>query len=517
MDRLYTLIERLQHSLHWTLQPTHLFVGAFGLVGYRLIYSFYYSPLRHIPGSPWARFSNLHYFYRGTTRCINDTMVDDCEKFGNLYVVEPRKVAVCHPDDCRLVLSSYAFVKDNLYSEVDFLEPSIFSTSDPELNKQRRRQIGPALSMAGLQKMEPNILAAGPQQLMAKWDQQIDLSPNSSARINYFIDLSLMSFDIISSLGFGKQHRSLTTGDRTTANWIKKTFVLMVMQMVVPATKRWPLKGVVDRWLRRDVDDFFAFAYRAIRDRKLEMAKGFRHNDILQNFIEAEDPESKIKMTPSQMITETITVLLGGADTSSTALSWTLHLLMLYPDKYKRVVEEVRSNFSKDQLITYEMAKQHLPYMEACLLESLRLCPVSTNLPRIVPKGGITLRGHYIPEGYAVTVSTAAANKNQECWDSPHQFVPERFLDNEALRKNLLTMSAGVRICPGRHLAMVEMLTTMGNMLNRYDFELPKDAQYRPERLDGRGVPEIMPRTSYVAMVPKHPDQHCDIFISKRI
>ncbi|KAJ2813944.1 hypothetical protein H4S07_000287 [Coemansia furcata] len=512
-----SLSQQLLAAVTWALRPSHVCAGVVVYTAWKTIYALYFSPLRNMPGPFLSRLSSLPSLIAGLTRCTNDDMVSDCEQYGNIYVMEPQKVAICHPEDCRLILSSYSFVKDTLYENVDFMEPNIFLTRDAELNKQRRRQIGPTLSMAGLHKMEPTILAAGVQQLMDKWDTYIAATGTSKARVCYYYDLTLMSFDIISSLGFGKEHRSLTTGDKTISHWVEKTFALMIIQMVLPAVKRWPLKGLVNWLLRKDVDDFFAFGHRAINERKQHLSKGLaKPNDILQSFIDAEDPESNIKMTSSQVITETIMVLLSGADTSSTALAWTIHLLMIYPAHYKLVVDEVRRAFPRDQLITFDMAKEHLPYLEACIHESLRLCPVSTNLPRIIPKGGITLRGHHIPEGFSVVVSTAAANKNPDTWVNPHLYDPSRFINNDANRRNLLTLSAGVRICPGRHLVMVEMMTTLANILNRYDFALPSDAIYTPKNLDENGLPVIMPRTNLVAMIPKYPARDCNLIISKR-
>ncbi|KAI8318668.1 cytochrome P450, partial [Martensiomyces pterosporus] len=67
-------------------------------------------------------------------------------------------------------------------------------------------------------------------------------------------------------------------------------------------------------------------------------------------------------------------------------------------------------------------------------------------------------------------VAIPAANMNKDAWDEPHIFNPERFIDNEENKRNMLTFSSGVRVCPGRNLAWVEMLTTLANLLNTYDF-----------------------------------------------
>ncbi|KAJ2450402.1 hypothetical protein EV183_004319 [Coemansia sp. RSA 2336] len=499
-------------------QPSAVCAGIFAYMCWRAVHARWMSPLRRVPGPFYARLSSAPSRIRGLFGSTNDDMIGGAQRYGPLYVMEPRKVAVCDPEDCRAVLASYKFAKNKLYGNVDFMEPNIFLTTSEELNRQRRRQIGPVLSAAGLRDMEHVVLAAGPQQLLRTWDRRLDAGDD---RVCYFEDFSLMSFDIIASLGFGQTHRSLTTQDRQVARWVDRTFALMILQMVLPVVKRWPLRRIVDAVLGRHVRELFAFGHAAIRQRQVDLQKGVgRPNDLLQRFIDATDPESETRMTARQVLTETIMMLISGADTTSTALSWTIHLLLLYPQHLRQATEQVRKNFDAAHLISYEEARKHVPFLEACILESLRLCPVSTNLPRVVPPGGVVLQGHFIPEGYTVTACTAAANQNPDKWPDPQRFDPARFERSnpraEANRRNLMTLSSGVRVCPGRFLVMLEMTVTLANILNRYDLALPADARYGPSNLDAHGLPRIMPRTNLVAMVPKHPRRDCNVLISKR-
>ncbi|KAJ1667604.1 hypothetical protein IW140_002183 [Coemansia sp. RSA 1813] len=515
-----TIARQLVQLFQRTVTPRHVCAGIAAYAVWRTVYALCFSPLRTVPGRFLYRLNPVFSLFDSVTGSTNDDMVEDCRQYGHVYVMEPRKVAVCHPDDGRLVLSSYSFVKDKLYDNPDFLDPSIFTTRDAELNKRRRRQVGPALSMSGLLKMEPTVLAAGVQQLMRKWDEYIDRS-QGKAKVCYFYDIKLMTFDVIASLSLGHKHRSLTDGSRRTGAWVEKTFALMLTQMMLPIVKRWPLRALTYFLWGRDINEFLEFGHRTIMHRKADISRdpSSKPNDILQQFIDAEDPESNgIKMTPSEVLTETITLIIGGVDTTSTAISWSIHLLLLYPEHLKLLVDQIRYAFAKDQLITYEMARDRVPYLEACVLESLRLCPTSTNLPRTVPRGGITLRGHHIPEGYTAVVSIAACAMNPSVWASPRLYDPTRFLgcEAEANRRNVLTFSAGVRICPGRHLAMIEIVTTLVNILNRYDVSLPPDAQYTPFNVDSEGLPIIMPRTNMVSMVPRYPARDCNIVISRR-
>ncbi|KAJ2083365.1 hypothetical protein H4R24_000842 [Coemansia sp. RSA 988] len=446
-------------------------------------------------------------------------MLKNYEKYGSIFVIEPDKVGLCDYNDCMVILGSHEFAKDHHYSRVDFIEQNMFLTRDPEINRTRRRQIGPTLAPKNLYNMEPAILAAGVQQLMEKWNLSIAGSPDGRVRICYFYDFSLMAFDIISSLGFGQEHRSLTTGDQRIVEWVRQSFLLMFLQMVTPLIKRWPFKQLFASSLYSGVDEFIAFGSKAIEQRKEELAASDGTNkpkDLLQSFVDAEDPKSQIRMTSSQVTAETIFSLLAGADTSSNTLSWTIHLLLLHPKYLRRVTKEVHSAFHCNELIMFREAKEKLPLLEACIYETMRLRPVSGDLPRAIPTGGVVLQNHFIPEGHTCSVSIAAANMNASAWEMPHSFYPERFIGNDAIKRRMLAFSAGVRVCPGRHLAWLEMLTTMANILNSYELELPDDALFTPYRLDKHNQPVIMPHSTSITCAPKFHDRDCVVVVSKR-
>ncbi|KAJ2765749.1 hypothetical protein IWQ57_004654, partial [Coemansia nantahalensis] len=348
---------RIQDALLALMHPATLLVLAAGYLIYATVHGLAFSPLRTIPGSLRARISSLPSLLEGLTQSTNDVMVRDSARHGSVFVMEPSKVAVCDVEDSKMILNSRAFPKAKLYSNVDFMEPNIFLTRDDKVNSQRREQIGPALNRAGLRRMEPTILAAGAQQLMEQWDACVRQSSDGRAEINYYRDLTLMSFDVIASLGFGMEHRSLARGNSTIGSWVEKTFAMMVLQMVVPAVKWRPLRWVVGAVLGRHVEAFFAYGKQAIERRKQLLAAGTggRPSDILQQFIDAEGAASRITMTPQQVITETIMIILSGADTTSTALAWTIHLLLLHPGWHRLLVAEIRAAFARDELITNDM------------------------------------------------------------------------------------------------------------------------------------------------------------------
>ncbi|KAI8321370.1 cytochrome P450 [Martensiomyces pterosporus] len=474
------------------------------------------SPVRRIPGDFLARFNKCIFWKNKFQGREAEYILRNYGQYGNIFLVGPRKVALCDPADCRKVLSSHAFQKDRDYSHVTFLEPNLVLTRDAELNKQRRRQVGPTFALCNLRKMEPAIRRCGVEPLIANWAAAIDASEAGVAKVNYYQSYMLASFDVISVLAFGKYYNVLNTGDKVLIRRVEKSMTLLVSEMIFPICKYFPLRWLM-RSVYREVDQFIEFGKQVIAQRRKELQVGMeKPADMLQSFIDAEDPTSKIRMTSSQVVSESIVTMIAGTDTTSSTMCWITHLLLLHPVHYGRVQEEVRAAFERDHMITYDEARLQLPFLEACVCEAMRLRPVAGNVARLVPKGGITLQGHFIPEGYSLTVCLGGSHMNKDVWSEPHVFNPERFLENPDLKKQLMTFSSGARICPGRNLAWLEIFITLANLYNRFEFALPEDSLFGPDALADNGQPEIMPRKHTLLSHPRYPERDCNVLISKR-
>ena len=68
-------------------------------------------------------------------------------------------------------------------------------------------------------------------------------------------------------------------------------------------------------------------------------------------------------------------------------------------------MHEVRSKHGDPSEITFSSV-QLLPYLIAVIEEGLRLCPPNpSGLQHIVPPGGDTVRGHWLPGGVSLLFS----------------------------------------------------------------------------------------------------------------
>jgi cytochrome P450 len=138
------------------------------------------------------------------------------------------------------------------------------------------------------------------------------------------------------------------------------------------------------------------------------------------------------RLSRAEMDCNAVTFLMAGSETTATTLSGFTFFVLRHPQVYAKLVHEIRSSFTSLADINIEKATQ-LEYMTACIQETLRVYPpVATGFPRVVPKGGSNISGHYIPEDMSVYVSQHAAYMSPRNFKDAEKFVPERWLSGAA-------------------------------------------------------------------------------------
>lgn len=126
---------------------------------------------------------------------------------------------------------------------------------------------------------------------------------------------------------------------------------------------------------------------------------------ILHRLIQATDPETGERLTEEQIDSEAFAFLVAGSHTTSGSLTLLFYHLLHNPSVMERLNKELQTtlNLLHDKadapLPAYAGLEAQLPYMTACIRESLRISPVfSMPLPRTVcdPDGAV-INGVYVP------------------------------------------------------------------------------------------------------------------------
>ncbi|XP_030839240.1 cytochrome P450 2U1-like [Strongylocentrotus purpuratus] len=150
----------------------------------------------------------------------------------------------------------------------------------------------------------------------------------------------------------------------------------------------------------------------------------------------------------------------AGTETTSTALSWAILYLCLYPDVQTKVQSELDTVVGRGRQPAIS-DRARLPYCEATLMESMRIRPVlPLSLPHTTSRS-VSLGGFTIPQGNDHHPNIWAAHHDPEVWDDPDDFRPERFLENHdspTVKKNdsWIPFGLGRRECLGAQLAKME-------------------------------------------------------------
>lgn len=167
----------------------------------------------------------------------------------------------------------------------------------------------------------------------------------------------------------------------------------------------------------------------------------------------------------------------AGSDTTAIALTHALYYLIKNPRSLEILRKEVADALSEETIAPYAKVK-NLPYLKACLDESLRLSPpVSRGVERRTPPGGMEISGESIPGDVAVSVPTYVVHRDPTIFSDPDEFRPERWLEDgeeaKQMRDAFIPFSTGARGCIGRNISMIEQQIVIATLVHRYEFALP--------------------------------------------
>ncbi|XP_062196533.1 cytochrome P450 89A2-like [Phragmites australis] len=183
-------------------------------------------------------------------------------------------------------------------------------------------------------------------------------------------------------------------------------------------------------------------------------------------------------LTDGEIVSLCSEFLSAGTDTTATALQWILANLVKNPAMQDRLREEVAGAVGEDGEVR-EDDLQGMPYLKAVVLEGLRRHPPGHYvLPHAVPED-TTLDGYRVPAGAPVNFAVGDIGLDEEVWDAPSEFRPERFLPGGegedvdltgSKEIKMMPFGAGRRICPGMALALLHLEYFVANLVREFEW-----------------------------------------------
>jgi cytochrome P450 len=190
--------------------------------------------------------------------------------------------------------------------------------------------------------------------------------------------------------------------------------------------------------------------------------------DLVSLLLAARDPGTGTPLSPQEVRDQLLIFLLAGHETTSTALTFTCHLLSRHPDVQERVHREVDEVLAGRAPTADDVGR--LTYTRMAIKEALRLYPPAYALGRLTPTGA-RIGGFRIPPGSIILLSPWATHRHPGFWPDPTRFDPDRFnADAESARPRYayLPFAGGMRGCIGEHFAMTEAVTAVATLLAGY-------------------------------------------------
>ncbi|EFN81219.1 Probable cytochrome P450 49a1 [Harpegnathos saltator] len=153
-----------------------------------------------------------------------------------------------------------------------------------------------------------------------------------------------------------------------------------------------------------------------------------------------------------------------------------IYFLTKNPRAQKQLYDEIISVSPKiSSTLTKENLK-NMPYLRACMKESLRLRPAFPYLTRLL-SSPITLHGYTIPKGTFVIMANQITSQREQLFEDSEKYRPERWLNQDEHAYNFyqayscLPFGYGARSCLGRNMAETQMMLLITRLVREFTIE----------------------------------------------
>uniref|UniRef100_A0A0E0AB39 Ent-kaurene oxidase n=1 Tax=Oryza glumipatula TaxID=40148 RepID=A0A0E0AB39_9ORYZ len=196
-----------------------------------------------------------------------------------------------------------------------------------------------------------------------------------------------------------------------------------------------------------------------IKRQKERIARGEARISYIDFLLEA---KNSTQLTDHQLMLLLAESIAAAVDTVLVTTEWAMYEIAKNPDKQarkkndlERLYREIREVCGGKAVTEEDLPR--LPYLDAVLHETLRLHSPVPVLPTRFVHDDTTLAGYDVPAGTQVMINVFGCHMDEEAWESPGEWSPERFLGEGfklADRYKTLAFGAGRRTCAGSQQAV---------------------------------------------------------------
>ncbi|KAL5285738.1 hypothetical protein ACFFRR_007426 [Megaselia abdita] len=297
------------------------------------------------------------------------------------------------------------------------------------------------------------------------------------------------TLDIICETAFGVEMNSLDDENQEIVTCINDLCFILTERMY-SAVKRFQILYIffpVYYKLKKQLNVFQTYMHKIITERRAGLPKEFDNAEstnayyskrklaFLDNLLTARIDDKPLSY--QDILDEVSTFLFEGHDTTASAVSFMFYTLSRHPHVQEKLYDEQMSLSDDPNWEPSYEEIQEMKYLEMTIKECLRLFPSVPGIGRqtTVP---MEINGQYIPAKTILILLIMSMGYNEEYFDKPCEFIPERFLPDNRTGANPfdhVSFSAGPRNCIGQKFAMMEVKAIMCKIVRHFRILPPVD------------------------------------------
>ncbi|XP_018496574.1 cytochrome P450 2B4-like [Galendromus occidentalis] len=191
--------------------------------------------------------------------------------------------------------------------------------------------------------------------------------------------------------------------------------------------------------------------------------------DLIDCYVGAslEDPDNSYVRHMFGMLSS---ILLAGSHTLQITIDYLLQLAAHYPEYQLRIQNEIAEFIGKETPTYSDIEKLH--FVRAFITERHRYFTLTPIGVLRTATQDTTICGYHIAKGSLVFYNLLSAHTDPREWERPHEFMPERFLDESGCYRkdnNVMPFAQGRRACPGESMGEQETFLYFVTLLQRFN------------------------------------------------
>jgi len=358
----------------------------------------------------------------------------------------------------------------------------LFSSEGADWERQRRL-VMKAFDPAHLRTYFPNLVT-----VTERLRQRFVEAAQRGEVLDLQAEFMRYTVDVTAGLAFGVDINTIQTGEDAIQQYLDKVFPAINRRLSALFPYWRYVKLPADRRLeadlahvRRAIDGFISAARSRMH---ADPARHLKPTNLIEALLAARDaPESGF--SDADVSGNLFTALLAGEDTTANTLAWLCFLLSEHASEQAKAQMEVDAVLDSKRVASANEEIDAMRFIEAAAREAMRLKPVAPLLTHEANEP-VTVCGIALRKGTPVATLLRLPGLDPDLFPDPHTFQPARWLGESldaeregSAKRVLMPFGAGPRFCPGRHLAMQEILMVASMMMKSFRIERLQDHPVR--------------------------------------